>query len=126
LKSTDKELVINTINHYTTKAEVTSKKTITEHNVAYFVCNNCGYHEKIKPQTLIFSRINNDKIQDIVVEDYSYMIHDSTLPRTKEYTCTNTNCDTHKKPALKEAVFFRASKSFQLIYICTVCQTIWY
>jgi len=122
----DKELVINTINHYSIKAPITSKKTITEHNLAYFKCNNCGYHEKIKPKTLIFSRINNDKIQDIVVEDYSYMIYDHTLPRTKEYQCSNSKCETHKKPALKEAVFFRASKSYQLIYICTVCQTTWF
>jgi hypothetical protein len=126
LKSSDKDLVINAIKeHQPKEVKVTEETKITDRNIAYFVCTNCCYNEQIKPQTLIFSKLNNSAIQDILIEDYSYMIHDPTLPRTSEYDCVNKECKTHKHPELKEAVFLRAKKSYQLIYICIECKTKW-
>lgn len=133
LKALDKDIVINTISH-NQKKEVfksSSKQLISEslvldkHNIAYFKCSNCGYYEQIVPQTLIFSKVNNNAIQNIMLSDYTYMIYDNTLPRTKEYVCNNINCSTHKQPNQKEAVFIRAPNTYQLIYICTICKTNW-
>ena len=126
LNSTDRDIVINTISHSLPKnIEPVKESKIMEHNIAYFKCTNCGYYEQIKPRTLVFSKVNSGSIQDILIEDYSCMIYDTTLPRTKEYICDNEQCITHKKPEQKEAVFFRARNSYQLIYICTVCKTNW-
>ena len=48
------------------------------------------------------------------------MIHNHTLPRTKNYTCLNKKCKTHNDESIKEAVFFRELNSYKVKYVCTV------
>jgi len=47
------------------------------------------------------------------------------LPRTKDFTCKNSNCITHKDSKLKEAVFLKIPKSYNLTYVCTTCHYSW-
>lgn len=121
----NKEHVYNVISHYQKKPVKTDKNTnVDEKNMAYFQCNNCGFYEKIKEKTLIFSKILSEERQDIHLEDYSYMLYDNTKPRTKNYTCGNSQCITHKKPTLKEAVFFRLNNTYKIVHLCTVCKEV--
>jgi hypothetical protein len=128
LSASDKELVTNTLQELLPK----SKKKIYHLDAvektgqdAFFLCPNCGYYEKIKPKTLIYSKTVDRQDQDILLEDYSDMCNDPTLPRTKSYNCQNKKCITHSKPEKKEAVFFRLHNSFKLVYVCCACEAGW-
>lgn len=123
----DKEYVYNVISHQqkeTIKPDIKITKKEMEGNRAYFQCTKCGNQELIKPKTLIFSNIL-DSVPDNTLDDTTYITHDNTLPRTKDYVCENKQCITHKKTDKKEAVFFRYGKSYKIIYLCTVCKTKW-
>ena len=68
----------------------------------------------------------NDKINTIrTLEDNKLISMDPTLPRTKDYSCKNVNCVTHKNIKDKEAVFLRIPKTYNLSYICTKCYYSW-
>jgi len=89
---------------------------------AFFICSNCGNYEEIKDETLIagkYFEINNKN------SDFTDYIYDSTLPITRNYICHNKNCDSHKNPEKKQAVFFRDLNSYKIIYICKTCKTSW-
>lgn len=98
------------------------KNASTGRHSAFFQCNSCGYSKAIKPGTLLFNR--SYVIEDIV-EDPRMKTIDPTLPRTKDYVCRNDKCESHKNLDLKEAVFFRKKNSFQLTYVCCLCETAW-
>ena len=55
------------------------------------------------------------------IEDNKIRAMNPIYPRTKDYTCKNVNCVTHKNEELKEAVFFRQKNTYQTTYLCTVC-----
>lgn len=92
---------------------------------AFFICDNCGYKEQLSNNTIIYKNniINDDTflLSNINTEQ---KINDLTLPRTKNYICRNKNCKV--KESDKEAVYFRISNSYQLIYICCSCNEIWF
>lgn len=92
-------------------------------NIAYFICKFCKNHKLIKPGTLIYSK-NFGSAVSSEMENYAYAIHDSTLPRTKNYICKNVDCRTHQDPSLQEAVLTKSTAD-QLIYVCTQCSTYW-
>ena len=50
-------------------------------------------------------------------------LNNPILPRTKLYVCRNKNCNTHKNPQLKKAIFFKENNNLR--YICSVCKTYW-
>ncbi len=91
---------------------------------SYFYCKSCGYYETIPPQTLLFSRYKNKKSS---FSSSNSIIHkfDNTLPSTKKYNCINPQCKTHSNPSSKSAVFFRIQNSYNIKYICTVCDHEW-
>lgn len=90
---------------------------------AHFICKYCGNHKVLRPGTMIYSRtINKNNIAQ--TEDYSFMIHDPTLPRTKNYICQYDECETHKNPNLKEAVISHNNLG-QAVYICHQCENHW-
>lgn len=92
-------------------------------NIAYFICKYCKNSKPIKPGTLIYSKnYGGNNITEVV--DYTYVIYDQTLPRTKTYICKNPKCETHKDTSLKEAVLTKNTLD-QIVYICTVCSTDW-
>ena len=57
---------------------------------------------------------------------YKNMIHDKTLPHTRDYVCKNKDCSSHKDPSKRDAVWFRPiATSYSTYYGCTACATIW-
>ena len=90
---------------------------------AFFFCNNCNYHTILNPGTVIFkTTLNEDLIDDNSLVDSRVL--DSTLPRTKDFICPNSNCKVIGKE--KEAIFFRPfSNSYNLKYVCCNCKTSW-
>lgn len=125
LKSKQKELVYNQIQDLLPKQK---KKIIREdedkpleENLAFFICNGCGFTKRIQPQTLIFSRTSESIAQSYVAGDYSDMLHSDILPRTRKYTCINDDCPSHKDAKKREASFFRLNNSYKVRYICHAC-----
>ncbi len=97
------------------------KKNKLDKNLAYFICNNCGFFENIKPMTMIYSKTH---MQTRLVSDHnSDLIYDQTLPITKTYNCINKNCKTYTDINLKEAVFYK--KNHRVTYICKICKSDW-
>jgi len=123
LSNEQKTLVINRILDKTPKQKQ-SKSNVYSSKKSYFYCKSCGYNEKIPNQKFIFSRGNENKN---TIYNYNFMnfINDNTLPRTKNYNCINPTCDTHKNPNTKMAVFYRHKGSYNIRYICKVCNKYW-
>ncbi len=123
LSSNEKTLILNRLYEKLPKNSKILKSQISN-KIAYYCCKNCGYHFEIKNETFIFRRnTNNDN------EFYNTNIvlnkHDTTLPYTKEYVCINKECQTHKTPSLKKAVFYRKNNTYNIRYICCVCDSYW-
>lgn len=89
-----------------------------------FSCNNCGNVKKIKPETLILSKTYGDVSQKYVADGDKYMADSKILPHTKNYTCPNKNCVTHKDPNKKDAKMYKVNKTYRLKYICMLCKTV--
>ena len=94
-------------------------------NQAYFICKKCGYFEPIKPGTLIFSKTSSDITQEYITDDYKDVMHDPTLPHTRNYICPNKKCKSHEDYTLREAVFVRVGNTYRTRYICKTCTTTW-
>lgn len=90
---------------------------------AFFICKFCKNSKLIEPKTFIYSRNYSSEVS-LEIEDYTCMIHDYTLPRTRNYECKNLKCPTHKNPELKEAVITK-NISERVVYICVECTTNW-
>ncbi|VVU94397.1 hypothetical protein CPAV1605_119 [seawater metagenome] len=95
---------------------------------AGFICQNCGYSKDINHSLLLYSQDFSDSVEGkkYSPDDYKLIMHDYTLPRTRDYNCKNVNCITNdkKNEGKKEAVFFRAG-NFDVTYVCTVCEFGW-
>ena len=100
----------------------TYKKTISKYIIK---CTSCGETYVLHPETIIDS-LNFGKQQILFNDDdIGIKIHDPTLPRTKDYICPNSTCETNIKNFNinnKEAIFYRASGSFHMKYACLVCK----
>ena len=123
LTNEQKTLVINRILEKNPKQKIT-KPTINSIKESYFYCKSCGYNEKIPNRKFIFSRGNENKNESY---NYNYinLINDNTIPRTKNYNCINPNCSTHKNPKTKLAIFYRHNGSYNIRYICKICNKFW-
>ena len=89
-----------------------------------FKCNNCGNIKKIDTTFLLFKE-DRRKTSSTLEFDPTILIKDPTLPRTKDYSCKNIKCSSIKNPETKEAIFIRNRNTYNLIYICTVCNSSW-
>lgn len=117
-KSLDKNKKTMVINSFLKK---TKNKTDELKNKFYFYCNNCGFNTPIKNKTCIYQ--DKIDIKPINVENYKY---DQTFPTTKKYVCINKNCDTHSKPEIKKASFFKLNPhSYETTFLCHVCNITW-
>lgn len=96
-------------------------------NKAFFECSNCGYMEEMPPGTMISSRTTAKVVTEFHDHSrYRDMIHDQTLPSTRNYVCPNKDCRSHKEHDLREAVWFKANRgSYATVYVCKACQTVW-
>jgi hypothetical protein len=91
-----------------------------------FKCLNCNYRKKINESIQLYQINYNTKFTSYKsIEDNKLLALNPIYPRTKDYTCKNINCITHKDSTNKEAVFYREKESYQLNYLCTVCYNSW-
>lgn len=118
-----KTLVVNRILENVPKQKQ-SKSNNQSNKKSYFYCKSCGYNEKIPNKKFIFSRGNENK-NEIFNSNFINFVNDNTLPRTKNYNCINPNCSSHSNPEVKMAVFYRHSGSYNVRYICQICNKYW-
>lgn len=92
---------------------------------SYFYCKNCGFNKKIADGTFIYSKNveNNEDTYNLNFQEY---YNDPTLPVTKKYVCINDKCETHDKPELKSAVFYRFNGTYRIRYVCGICKHFWF
>ena len=89
-------------------------------------CTKCGYKKQINSTIKLYEFNVNDKANTVrTLDDNKLLCLDPTLPRTRDFTCKNVNCITHKDDSQKEAVFIRIPKSYNLTYICNTCHYSW-
>lgn len=99
-------------------------------NISKYIikCTSCGESYILHPETVIYSlNFGKDQIS-FNDDDIDLKIYDQTLPRTKDYICPNSKCETNIKNFNnnnKEAIFYRASKSYHMKYACVNCKTSW-
>ena len=123
LNNNQKTLIINKILENVPKSNKITKSNMSTKE-SYLYCKNCGYYEKILPKTLIFSR-GSQKTEDTYNLNFLNYKYDNTLPFTINYKCLNDKCSTHENFNLKKAVMYRNKNSFNMKYICTICDTSW-
>ena len=119
LNDKDKNIIINKYFEYINKNNSDNAKN------TYFYCSNCGYSEIIKNNTVIFSKSTKVKDNELLNENFLNYKYDKTLPSTKKYNCLNEKCTTHKNPSIKNAIFYRIENSFEIKYICCICNAYW-
>jgi len=127
LNNKDKEYVYNIIQDLLPE----DNKKITEYknnagdidNKAFFICVNCGHARKIENGTLIFTRKSENITQSYNVGDYTDLKYSNILPRTRNYICVNSSCESHKDNNKKEAIFFRIG-GYNIKHLCVTCETI--
>jgi hypothetical protein len=122
----EKEIVYNKIQDTipkSTKKLVENKPSDAKNNLAFFVCNNCGYSVPIKEGTKIFSKASDEVSQKYGTSDYSNILYSNIVPRTRKYLCPNKKCESHTNPVKREAIFFRKNNAYDVVYICTACKT---
>ncbi len=124
-----KELVYNKVMDNKSKEE--KKQMIGESKTAsksYFICKNCGQYEEIKPKTMIISRSttleNPSSAGYDDIHNYKNMIHAKYLPHTRNYICPNKKCESYKDDSKRDAVFFRKPNTYQTVYVCTTCESV--
>ena len=89
----------------------------------YLVCNNCNSTYTINSKSVILTtNLEGEQLKEFNLD---YKCQDPTLPRTKDYICTNDKCVTHKDIDNKEAIFFRQGKGYLVSYVCTICKSSW-
>ena len=91
-------------------------------------CTSCGEVYHLQPETVIYSLNFNKQQSSFNDDNIDLKLYDPTLPRTKDYICPNNDCETNKKnfnTSNKEAVFYRANRSYHLKYACLNCKKSW-
>lgn len=92
---------------------------------AMFLCNNCNWQKEIEATIKLYSFNNKENLKKISPNEYFIMINNPILSRTKDYTCKNLECETHKNPHKKEAVFYHEGNNLEVKYICGACYNAW-
>ena len=91
-----------------------------------FKCNNCNYKKKIN-ETIRLYQLNIESSYSVYrsIDDNKLLFMNPIYPRTRDYSCKNINCISHKDDKNKEAVFFRDKDSYLTNYICGTCYNSW-
>ena len=91
-----------------------------------FKCINCNYRKSINETIKLYQMnvVSQNKIYR-TIDDNKLLALNPIYPRTRDYSCHNLNCITHKDIANKEAVYFREKESYQTNYLCCICYTCW-
>jgi hypothetical protein len=105
--------------------KASQKKIIAIYNL---VCSTCGTEYLLNPETIIYSINFKKQSSSYNDDDIDLRLYDQTLPRTKDYICPNSKCETNDKKfdnANKEAVFYRAYQTYHMKYACLNCKASW-
>ena len=92
-------------------------------------CSTCGSEYPLQPETVIYSLNIRNQQTSFNDSNLELKLQDPTLPRTKDYICPFTDCETNSKKfdtSKKEAVFYRAGNTYNIKYACTNCQRSWF
>ena len=94
---------------------------------AEYKCFNCGYFQPLNQTTrLYYDNMDNDNsIYIKTMEENVLLCSDPLYRRRKDYICKNPNCTTHIQPELKEIILRKNKNSYQINYICCVCNYSW-
>lgn len=87
---------------------------------AIFACPSCNYRKPVEPGTVIYTTNADDEYKSPYSQNMKYS---QILPHTRNYICKNKNCESHKNPEKREAKFYRKNKKYDVVYICTTCET---
>ena len=91
-----------------------------------FKCLNCNYIKKIKETIRLYQlNLTDNDVTYNSINDNKLIVKNPILPRTKDYTCKNINCITHKDNTNKEAVYYKDENNYDLTYVCNVCFHSW-
>lgn len=92
-----------------------------------FKCLNCNYEEPITGSMKLYElNLKTDIVSNFKSKEENKIIFSNPiLPRTRDYTCKNINCISHKDDSKKEAVFYKDKQTYNLTYLCGVCLTSW-
>lgn len=92
-----------------------------------FKCVNCNFRKEIKSSIKLYEiDFEQDNISTFKsINENKLLFNNPIYPRTRDYTCKNINCITHKDKSNKEAVFYKDKGTNLLVYICGVCYTNW-
>jgi hypothetical protein len=91
-----------------------------------FKCNNCNYRKQINETISLYQmNVNTTYTGYRTIEDNKLLAMNPIYPRTRDYTCMNVNCISHKDTINKEAVFFREKDTYETNYLCTICFNSW-
>ena len=82
-----------------------------------FQCLNCNFRKPINKSIKLYeyNLENNKQSTYNSITENKLLFRNPIFPRTKDYTCKNLNCITHKDTT-KKAVYYK-DKQGQLIYI---------
>jgi len=91
-----------------------------------FNCLNCNHKMQINETIRLYHLdLQSETSNELSFDHCKILSEDPILPRTKDYSCKNINCITHKNTSKKEAIFFKDNTTYKLNYICCVCHTNW-
>ena len=96
-------------------------------NKIEFKCVNCNFRKPINNSIKLFEiDFVDDNVSKFKKTNKNKLLFINPIyPRTKDYTCKNIECPSHKDNKLKEAVYYRENNSYKLYYLCTVCNFNW-
>lgn len=96
-------------------------KKNTRPNTFCLKCSNCNETFILPPGKLLSIKLKKTNTTNNI-ENIDEIIHDYTLPRTKDYICPNSECKVSDLD--KEAIIYRPNPAeFLTQYICVNCQT---
>ncbi len=107
-----------------------TRNTTNDQQKANFKCLNCEYTHPINPRTKIMSRTDgsNNSVNDDTKyrsELYKNMVNDVSVPHTRNYICSNSECISHTDFSKRDAIWFKPElKNYNKIFVCTACNQI--
>lgn len=91
---------------------------------AMFLCKNCNWMKDIDNTIKLYSYDVNENVKKVSPNEYFMIFNNPILSRTKDYSCKNKDCKTHKDVSKKEAVFYH-NNNLEVKYICGECYNSW-
>ena len=124
LQNKQKDYVFNYLNDMIQKKKIINKDNKIAKKM-YFICKSCGNNEPIKEGSMIISRQSNKEITNETGFNSKEYLEMKIYPRTRQYSCFNSKCESHKNSEKKSAMFMRINGTYKIRYICEACETSW-